>query len=125
MTTEQAMKAALQHYIDGFNAGDAEAILSLFAEHATLEDPVGGPVREGRQAISEFCQRATASGAKLTLVAPITGSHSNAAAMAFIADTVRNGKRVNIQAIDVMTFDDSGKIASMRAYWGPEDLKIL
>ena len=29
---------------------------------------------------------------------------------------------MTIQVIDVFEFDDAGKIASMRAYWGPENI---
>ena len=28
---------------------------------------------------------------------------------------------MRIEIISVMTFDDEGKIASMKAYWGPEN----
>ncbi len=33
------------------------------------------------------------------------------------------GNRVRIEIISMMTFDDDGKIASMKAYWGPENIK--
>ena len=29
---------------------------------------------------------------------------------------------MTIEIISVMTFDDDGKIASMKAYWGPENI---
>ncbi len=124
MPTEHTMKATLQEYIRAFNAGDAATVVSLFAEHATVEDPVGGPLKD-RRALSEFFYRSSASGAKMTLAAPISGSHSNAAAVALLVETMKNDHRVQIQVIDVMTFDEFGKIATMRAYWGPEDLKTL
>ena len=48
MPTEQAMKAAMQAYIDTFNGGDAAAVAALYADWATVEDPVGSPVKHGR-----------------------------------------------------------------------------
>ena len=33
------------------------------------------------------------------------------------------GNRVSIEIISTMTFNDDGKIASMKAYWGPENIK--
>ena len=33
------------------------------------------------------------------------------------------GSRVSIEIISTMTFNDDGKIASMKAYWGPENIK--
>ncbi len=32
---------------------------------------------------------------------------------------------MRIEIISVMTFDAEGKIASMKAYWGPENMKQL
>ena len=42
MPTQFAMKAALQAYIDGFNADDADAIMSLFAQDAVIAKSVAG-----------------------------------------------------------------------------------
>ncbi|WP_420429117.1 steroid Delta-isomerase [Algiphilus sp.] len=125
MNDEQGMKAAMQAYIDHFNAADPEAIVRLYAEDATVEDPVGSPVRQGREAITEFYRMAVQTGARLTLAAPIRASHSNAAAMAFdVQLTMPEGPSV-IRVIDVMTFNDAGKFQSMQAYWGPSDMESL
>lgn len=123
MPSEQAMKAALQAYIDCFNAGDADGLIALYADDAVVEDPVGGAVYEGKEAIAEFYRYAVSTGAKLSLQAPIRASHGNAAAMAFTVDVVYEGKPARIHVIDVMTFDSAGKFSSMRAYWGKTDLE--
>jgi steroid Delta-isomerase len=118
MPTEQVMKAAMQAYLDAFNGGSAEAVAALYAADATVEDPVGSPLKRGRAEIQAFYTHSIATGAKLSLDVPIRGSHGNAAAMAF---TARIGP-MTVRVIDVMTFDDSGKITTMRAYFGPGDL---
>lgn len=46
-----AMKAALLDYVAAFNAADAGRVVALFADDATVEDPVGSPVVAGREAI--------------------------------------------------------------------------
>jgi len=112
------MKAAMQAYIDRFNSGSAAAVAALFADGAVVEDPVGSPPKNGRQAILEFYQSSIATGAKLALDAPIRGSHADAAAMAF---TAKIGP-VTVRVIDVMTFDEAGRITSMKAYFGPDDM---
>jgi steroid delta-isomerase len=117
MPSEFDKKAVLQAYIDAFNAGDRDRLTSLFAEDATVEDPFGTPAKTGRAEIRAFYDGAIKTGSKLHLSAPIRGSHSNAAAMAFEA---RIGP-LTVRVIDVMTFDDAGKISSMRAYFGPDD----
>src|SRR5271168_4506227 len=117
MPTEATMKAALQAYLDNFNAGDADALTGLFADDASVEDPVGTPAHHGKEQIRAFYVDAMKNGAKLSLSAPIRGSHSNAAAMAFEARL----PGLTVRIIDVMTFDDAGKVTSMKAYFGPGD----
>jgi steroid Delta-isomerase len=116
--TEPVMKAAMQAYLDAFNSASPEAVAALYADDATLEDPVGSPPQRGRAAILAFYRKTIATGAKLSLDAPIRGSHGDAAAMAFSA---RIGA-LTVRVIDVMTFDTAGKFTSMRAYFGPGDL---
>lgn len=120
MPDQTAMKAAMLRYIEAFNAEDAEQVCALYADDATIEDPVGAPPIQGKAAIRAFYDNAVATGAKLSLAAPVRGSHGDAAAMAFAVDLPAQGLRIHV--IDVMTFDAAGKFASMRAYWGPEDM---
>ena len=47
MPSQETMKAAMQAYIDAFNRADTAAILALYAPDATVEDPVGSPVKHG------------------------------------------------------------------------------
>ena len=81
--SEAAMKHALQQYLDGFNQGNAELLISLFAENATIEDPVGGGrIVTGKAAITEFYRWAIGLVERLELDVPIRGSHGRSAAMA-------------------------------------------
>lgn len=123
MNTQSEMKSVLQKYIDGFNNKDSDAITSLFADSARIEDPVGSEPIEGKDNILAFYQKGVSMVEKLELAAPIRGSHGNSAAMAFIITMNMDGKPMQINAIDVMTFNDSGKIVDMKAYWGVEDIK--
>ncbi|MBS0378871.1 MAG: nuclear transport factor 2 family protein [Proteobacteria bacterium] len=118
MPSQDTMKAAMQAYIDAFNSGSAQAVAALYAEDATVEDPVGSPPKRGRAEILAFYTHSIATGAKLALDAPVRGSHGNAAAMAFNA---RIGP-ITVRVIDVMTFDEQGKFTSMKAYFGPGDI---
>lgn len=125
MVTEQQMKLAMQAYIDAFNRSDAAGIVALYSEDATVEDPVGTPVMRGREAIEKFYNMGIATGAKLKLAAPIRGSHGNSAAMAFDVELKMPQGPALIRVIDVMSFDAAGRFASMRAFWGPEDMHVL
>lgn len=119
MPPEALMKEKLHAYLEAYNRGDLDAVLALYHEQATLEDPYGTPARQGKAQIEAFYRQAMASSAQLTLSAPIRGSHGNAAAMAF--EAVLDGQ-LRVQVIDVMTFDEQGLITSMRAYFGPSDI---
>lgn len=121
---ENTMKQALQAYIDAFNRSDWEGIAALYAEDATVEDPVGKHEMQGRAAIAAFYKASVATGAQLRLAAPIRASHGNAAAMAFDVTLNMPQGPALIRVIDVMTFDDDGLFSSMRAYWGPSDMTL-
>lgn len=126
MVTETQMKFAMEQYIKGFNQKDADLLISLFADEAKIEDPVGGGrFVEGKAAITDFYQQAVTMVDKLELVAPVRGSHGNSAAMAFRIYMELEGKKITIDCIDVMTFNDEGKIADMKAYHGPRGMTDL
>jgi steroid delta-isomerase len=118
MPSQETMKAAMQAYIDAFNSGNVAAIVALYAADATVEDPVGAPRTRGAAEIGAFYTYSVATGAKLSLDAPVRGSHGNSAAMAFSAKI----GPVTVRVIDVMTFNEAGKFTSMQAYFGPGDI---
>jgi steroid delta-isomerase len=123
MPTQAQMKAALQAYIDGFNADDADAIMALFADDAVIEDPVGSPLKS-RAEFEAFIRQGVKFGARLALAAPIRGSHGNHAAMVFTVTFVQDGARYTTNSTDVMAFDDVGKITRMDGFWGPGDVTM-
>ena len=125
MPSEKIMKQAMQAYIDAFNRSDARGVVDLYAENATVEDPVGKKVLNGKAQIAPFYETSIATGAKLALAAPIRASHGNSAAMAFDVQLNMPQGRALIRVIDVMTFDEAGKFTSMRAFWGPSDMEML
>ena len=47
----QHMLEAVQAYFDLFNAKDAQGISDLYAEDATVTDPVGTPAKEGKDCL--------------------------------------------------------------------------
>lgn len=129
MISEKQMKEAMQAYIDLFNKADAAGIADLYADDATVEDPVGKPLKKGKAEIAAFYQYAIKTGAQLKLAAPIRASQGNSAAMAFDVNLTmppdQGGARAVIHVIDVMTFNDAGKFSSMRAFWGMSDMEVI
>jgi len=66
MDMNEKMKQAVQAYFDNFNAQDAEAIANLYADDATVEDPVGTPHKNGKDEILAFYKTAVKNGATLS-----------------------------------------------------------
>lgn len=122
MPSEAQMKEAMQAYINAFNAGDVAGVVALYADDATVEDPVGSDLHRGRQAIETFYGYAVGTGARLSLDAPIRASRSNFAAMAFTVSVTYEGQPSQFRVIDVMEFNEAGKFTSMRAFWGNSDI---
>ena len=55
MTADAAtIRSTVDAYCAAFTAGDQQAYVDLFADGAWIEDPVGSPRREGREAIGGF-----------------------------------------------------------------------
>lgn len=125
MTDNAARKATLLRYVERFNAGDAQGVAVLYADDATVEDPVGAQVIAGRPAILAFYEHATSLGARLEVVAPPRGSHGDAAVLSFVVHARIGGRPARIDVTDVMTFGADGRIRTMRAYWGPDDLQFV
>lgn len=122
MPTTQQKLAAVHGYVDAFARGDAEAAVALFADDATVEDPLGTPIKRGHDEIRAFYQGSMATGAKLEL----QGEPRCAADYVAFAFAVRlewQGQTSVIEVIDTFRLNDHGKITEMRAYWGPENMK--
>lgn len=123
MPSSEEMKAAMRSYVERLNAADLEGVLALFADDATVEDPVGSGVHSGAEAVRAFYALAIASGAKLSIVGPQRGSTGDAAAMALDVLVAPPGApTMKIGVIETMRFNAAGKVIEMRAYWGPEDM---
>jgi steroid Delta-isomerase len=117
-------EAIVKSYLKLVGAGSAAAIAELYAEDATVEDPVGGgEVHIGRQAIRGFYSNVESVKSEAEIVTLRAAGHE---AAFFWALTVDLGEaKMRIEIISVMTFDGEGKIASMKAYWGPENMQQL
>lgn len=123
MATHEEMVRTVEAYVEAFAVGDPERAAALFAEDATLEDPVGSEVLHGRDAIREFYRSSMQTGAKLRLNGPVRAS-ANHAAFAFSV-LLNYGGPQEIDVIDTFRFDEAGKVVEMRAFWGPENVRKM
>lgn len=109
-------------YIASYNKGDLEGIVSIFADDAAVEDPVGTPLLHGKKAIRNFMQAGVSMGAQLHLEGAIRCA-GDYAAFPFIVELELEGNATGIEVIDIFKFDGYGKVIEMRAFFGPENMK--
>jgi steroid delta-isomerase len=110
----------IRAYVDHIGAGAVDKVVALFAENATVEDPVGTEVRTTPESIREFYTVIDGAAQSATLgLVKVSGGQ---AAFSFDLHMKRGDRSYTISPIDVMTFDDDGRITSMRAFWSDTDL---
>lgn len=110
--------AAVHLYIEAFDKQDMDIIRRIYAADATVEDPVGTDVHRGIEAVCRFYENSLSAGVKLHL----TGAPRCAGNSVAFPFQAKVGTMV-IDIIDVFEFNDAGKITSMKAYWGPENMQ--
>jgi steroid delta-isomerase len=121
MPDEHVIRQTLETYWKAFSAGDRDAWLALFTDDATVEDPVGSPRLDGKDAIGGFFDQAQGLADSIELRSlDVTAVCGDEAAFAMEIRPVIGGTTFVVHAIDVMRFADDGRIASMRAFWQQE-----
>ena len=120
-------KAASERSGEFVTAGDKEGWLSLFAEDAVVEDPVGespldpsGQGHRGKAAIEAFWDTVIAPG---SIDFQILSSHpagDECANVVHMVNTMPGDMRVVVGMVVVYRADAEGKLVSLRAFWDYE-----
>ena len=119
----QAITDTVNRYIALLGDGDVDGLVSLYADDATVEDPVGGEVHIGSQAIKGFYSAVANVEREAELVSLRVAGHE--AAFHFRLTVTAGDHKIRIEPIDVMVFDDRGKVSAMKAYWSAADVTQL
>jgi steroid Delta-isomerase len=123
MPSPEQIADTVNRYISLVAKGGADDIAELFADDATVEDPVGGEVHIGRQAIRGFFSATDGLERECELVTLRVAG--NEAAFHFRLTVIAGEHRMLIEPIDVMAFDDDGKVTAMKAYWSADNVTQL
>jgi steroid Delta-isomerase len=121
MSTPEDNAKTVQRYLELAAQGNVEGIVDLYADDATVEDPVGSEVHIGRQAIHGFYSQIPDSEKSAEVLSLRT--LGNEAAFYWTLTVDLGEGKIAIEIISTMTFTSDGKIASMKAYWSPENIK--
>lgn len=119
-TKDDQIADTIRRYVSLLATGSTDDLLKLFAEDATVEDPVGSDVRAGRNEIREFFSTLQQLERQTELV--LLRVAGNEAAFSFTITFKAGDTPMRLQPIDTMTFDRDGKITSVRSYFAPADL---
>ena len=120
MPSAEHIAETVNRYISLIAKGSADDPVDLYADDATAEDPVGGEVHIGRQAIHGFYSAVENVERECELVTLRVAGHE--AAFHFRLTVIAGDNRMLIEPIDVMAFDDDGKVTAMKAYWSADNV---
>lgn len=124
MTAETAaIHATVENYIAHFSHNDRAGYLSLFAEDAWVEDPVGSPKHEGLEAIGAFWDGSRELAPEIELRLTKANVCGGEAAFFMEIRPMLGDQAMTMTAIDVMTFDDDAKITTLRAYFDMAEMR--
>ena len=118
----ERIRQVIERYVELVAHGTADQVVDLYADGATVEDPVGSEVRTTRESIREFYGGLEG----LEQEARVLAARAVPGEAAFWFELVTNAgeQTYTIAPIDVMTFDDDAKITSMRAFWSDGVVRI-
>ena len=126
MTAEsKSHEEVLRNTLDAYSAAiaiaarDPHRIASVFAPDGEIEDPVGSPVRHGREAVAGLFSAgvvALASHVEVRVLAALPSGNSIAAHWTMTARGT-TGREVNAEGIDVLRVDSQGLIVRAEGYW--------
>ena len=122
--SRKVAEPALQTYLRCWAQDDRDGWLDLFAEDASIEDPVGAPVTKGKAAIAAFWDRIHQGEMALSCELDRIVVCGHEALMIFVVITRGAGVEMRVRIADLFTFDDAGKIATMRAFWDQDCMSM-
>lgn len=115
--TDSDLRRRLRAYAHAWATNDRPAFLELFAADAVVRDPAHVEARVGLEAIAELWDAVSGRGMELTPTvhrAVVCGSQG---VLDFTMRTAAPGFAMDIDIVDVFTFDAEGRIVELRAFW--------
>jgi steroid delta-isomerase len=124
MADADTLRTNIASYTARFTAEDREGWLDLFDDDAWIEDPVGTPRHDGPEAIGAFFDMSSsmAESIELRQTGPVRVA-AGECAFPMQARPDLGGTTFVVDIIDVLTFDDTGHITTMRAFWDPAEMR--
>jgi steroid Delta-isomerase len=99
---------------------DADGFVNSFSPDGVSHDPVGTPPLHGHEQIGQFITGIMSGFETVGLTEDHVFVNGNSAAVKWTGrGRTRTGRDITFEGIDVLEFNDIGKITLLRAYWDP------
>lgn len=121
MPTRDQIEAAVQAHFDAWNAKDRQRWLANFADDIAMEDPYGGPRKEGRSALERSWEHSFKEGQEWKLERVLTQMCADQAAVVDRIQGTVEGSPVTLDSIEIYTVSEQGRICHIRTYFNPPD----
>jgi steroid delta-isomerase len=115
MATREEIVDICDQYVALLSKADIEGIVALYTADAQVEDPLGTPKKNGHEEIRAFYASVSGTPITATRLGPVTVV-GHEAAFQFRVDVDLGTDTLSMVTTDLMTFNDSAKVVSMRAY---------
>ncbi len=105
-------KTITQQYIQHLQQGDMQKVIALFTEDAKVQSPIYG-TQNAREFYTNLASDTTQS--ELKIKGTFEETDSNRIALYFNYQwTLKNGKDINFDVVDIIDFDEDNKITNLQ-----------
>jgi len=122
MSSHQIAEQVADNYMRSLSEGDLDGVMALYADDATVEDPVGTAPLKGKAAIGAFYQKTI----DLKVKAERTGHVRYAAGemvFPFVVTSNAGDTPMHIEVIDHFVLNEDNLIVAMRAFWSEANMR--
>ena len=119
--TSQQIEAVIEDAFAGLITFDVQRVIQHFADDAVLEDPVGTPPMQGKQAIADYLATFPTLFSQMKLYSlDIKPGGQEAGVKWRLRFTTKTGKTFFLEGIGFFKFNQDGKIHSEKAFFDLE-----
>lgn len=120
--TPDQVRHAIKTYMQAWATNDKALLLSIFAQDAVWEDPVGTPPFVGREGVSKFWDFAHMGAEQGRTILPridqiIANGNEGVLRFTMQVRVPAENKGLDLSVVDYFKVNDDGLIAHARAFW--------
>jgi len=121
MPTRSQIEQAMHTHFDAWNAEDRERWIANFSDDMVFEDPVGGPTKNGPEAVRMSWDSSFKPGELWKIHPMLMQICADQAACQVRSSGTVNGRPIEIDGIEVYTINDEGKVCYIRTWFTPPE----